>query len=63
MKFKNFIVKDEEIIGVRIEDNGMLHDILYSKLTGITQLELMNLGLLRGINYRNNILTLEELAC
>lgn len=61
MRLKEFIIKDDKIIGVRVEDNNTLYDALYSNLTDVSQLELMNLGLLRGISCKNTTLTLEEL--
>ena len=46
MKLKGFVINKDKIVGVRLEDDGILYDAMYSKLESISQLDLMNLDFL-----------------
>lgn len=62
MNLKYFIVRDSQIIGIRLEEDGKFYDAYIEKFKGIEQLKLMNLGYLRSIrSYTDEFITADEL--
>ena len=62
MKLKSFIVRDSQIIGIRLENYGRLYDVLISNFKDLKQLDVLNLDYLRGIySYKDTFITSEEL--
>lgn len=62
MTLKYFIVRDNKIIGLRFEDNGVLKDAYLSSFDDVSELDALNLGYLRGIkSYTDDLITPEEL--
>lgn len=62
MKLKSFIVREGQIIGIRLENYGKLYDTLISNFKDLKQLDVLNLDYLRGIySYKDTFITSEEL--
>lgn len=62
MKLNSFIVKNNRIVGARLENDGKLMDTYLDNIKNISELDLMNLSYLRGIRaYPDDVVSVEEL--